>query len=166
MVYLIGIPLMVMLSILQSAIFNDFLLLKGRPDIILLILICLALHEHSRSAIILGFFAGLFLDSLSGLPVGLTSISLVGIMFLVSFTEGKFWETRMVLLLGVTLAASLIYYLGNLLILITIGHNLSVYDSLLRIILPSTFLNLIFAIPVWMLTRSIFHLNPEELEFE
>lgn len=166
MVYLIGIPLMVMLSILQSAIFNDFLLLKGRPDIILLILICLALHKHSRSAIILGFFAGLFLDSLSGLPVGLTSISLVGIMFLVSLTEGKFWETRMVLLLGVTLAASLIYYLVNLLILITIGHNLSVSDSLLRIILPATFLNLIFAIPIWMFTRSIFQLNPEELEFE
>ncbi|MBN1267258.1 MAG: rod shape-determining protein MreD [Anaerolineales bacterium] len=148
MIYVIGIPLIAFAAILQSVIMNDIRMLNGRPDLALLILIAAALFFGIRPALILAFFAGLFLDLLSGLPLGLTSLELVTVLFMISFTENRFWHTNILVVEMVTLVSSFVFHTMAAGIQILTGSNILFTDALVRIVLPSTFLNMLFILPI------------------
>ena len=155
MATLIGIPLLALLAILQSVIFNDLTLLDGRPDLILLTVVAWGINGRSREAMIWGLLGGLFLDQLSGIPLGTSSIILILIAYLVSFMEGRFWEANFLMPMGVMMIFSLIYHLFNIVIMWLLGKPMDVSFLAVRVILPSTFLNLILALPVSQLIRSL-----------
>ncbi len=98
---------------------------------------------------------GISLDLLSGVPFGMSAIILIVIAFLVSLLEARFWEAHFLMPLGVTLVASLIYHLLGLAMILTIGRSVDLYSALTRVILPSTFLNLILAIPASQLAAGL-----------
>lgn len=155
MSYLIGIPLLALLAILQSVIFNDLTLLDGRPDLILLTVVAWGINARSRDAMIWGLIGGLFLDLLSGLPLGTSAIILVAIAYLVSFTEGRFWEANFLMPMGAMILFSFLYHLFNLIILWILGKQIDLSYTLVRLILPSVFLNLILSLPASQFIKSI-----------
>jgi rod shape-determining protein MreD len=155
MIYLVGIPLLALLAILQSSIFNQIKLIDGRPDIVLLAIVAWGINGRSKEAMAGGLIGGLFLDLLSGLPFGSFAIPLIIVAFLTSLTEGKFWRANLLLPLGSILIASLIYHFLCLAALILSGHSIDLYAAIMRVILPSTFLNLLLALPASQLTAAI-----------
>jgi rod shape-determining protein MreD len=155
MATLIGIPLLAILAILQSVMFNDLTLLDGGVDLILLAVVAWGINGRSREAMIWGLIGGLFLDQLSGIPLGTSAIILILIAYLVSFTEGRFWEANLLMPMGVMIVFSLLYHFLNLLIMWLLGKPIDLSYSLIRVILPSTFLNLILALPSSQLIRSL-----------
>jgi rod shape-determining protein MreD len=155
MSYLIGILLLAFLAILQSVVFNDITLLEGRPDLILLPVVAWGIHGRSRDAMIWGLIGGLFLDLLSGLPLGTSAIILIVIAYLVSFTEGRFWEANFLMPMGVMILFSFLYHLLNLMIVWILGKQIDLSYTFVRLILPSVFLNLILALPASQLIKSI-----------
>jgi len=155
MVYLIGIPLLAILAILQSVVFNDLTFFDGSPDLILLVVVAWGLIGRSREAMIWGLIGGLFLDQLSGMPLGTTAIILIIIAYLVSFTEGRFWEANFLMPMIVMVFFSFLYYALNMIILWLLGKPLDLTESLIRIILPSAFLNLLLVFPASQLIKSL-----------
>lgn len=155
MLHILGALLMALAAVLQSAVFNNIRILNGRPDLVLLILICIALYARIRPALIFAFLGGLFLDLLSGLPLGVTSIQLVLVVFVLSFTENRFWQTNILVVETITLAASMMFHLLGAGISLISGSSISFTDAFTRIILPSTFLNLIFILPAAYIARRI-----------
>jgi rod shape-determining protein MreD len=165
MAYLISIPVLVFLTILQSAVFNDLTLLDGRVDLILLFVVSWGINGRPREAMIFALMGGLFLDLLSGLPMGISSIILITITYFVSFTEGRFWEANFLMPMGVMLGATLVYHFLELLILLLLGKLIPLDYALLRIILPSSFLNLILALPaVQVIKSAINSIYPPEVK--
>ena len=152
---LIGIPLLAILAILQSVVFNDLTLLDGRPDLILLMVVAWGINGRSREAMVWGLLGGLFLDQLSGIPLGTSAILLILIAYLVSFTEGRFWEANFLMPMGVMMLFSLLFHFLNIVIMWILGKPMDLSFLLARVILPSTFLNLILALPVSQLIRSL-----------
>ncbi len=155
MATIISIPLLAILAILQSVVINDLTFLDGRADLILLVTVAWGIVGRSRDAMIWGLIGGLFLDQLSGVPLGTTAIILILIAYLVSFTEGRFWEANPLTPMGVMVLFSLLFHLLNLLVMWLLGKPMDLSYSFVRIILPSTFINLILAIPVSQLIRSL-----------
>ena len=148
MIYVIGIPLMAFAAILQSVVVNNIQILNGRPDLALLLLVAAALYFGIKPSLILALFTGFFLDLLSGLPLGLTSLELLFVVFMISFTENRFWTINILVLEIITLAASVLFHLLMAGIQILTGSSIPFTDALVRIILPSTFLNMIFILPI------------------
>jgi rod shape-determining protein MreD len=155
MANLIGLPILMMLAILQSTVVNDLTLLDGRPDLILLVVVSWGIIGMSREAMVWGLMGGLFLDLLSGLPFGTTAIILILIAFLVSFSEGRFWEANLLMPMGVMIFSSLLYHLLSLLLVWVLGKPMDIGFILFRVVLPSTFLNLILALPTTQLIKSL-----------
>ncbi|MEE9508490.1 MAG: rod shape-determining protein MreD, partial [Anaerolineales bacterium] len=121
---ILGIPLLVVLAITQSTIINDLTLLEGRPDLILIAVVSWGIIGRYRESMVWGLIGGLALDLLSGLPLGVTAINLILIAFLVSFSEGRFWESHILMPLGVMLLASPLFYILSILTLWTLGYDL------------------------------------------
>jgi rod shape-determining protein MreD len=154
MAYLISLPILVILTILQSSVFNDLTLLDGRPDLVFLFVVAWGINGRSREAMIFGLLGGLFLDLLSGVPLGITSIILVTTAYLVSFTEGRFWEANFLMPMGVTVGTSIFFHLLSIFILTILGKSIDFDFAILRVMLPSTFLNLLLALPITELVKS------------
>jgi rod shape-determining protein MreD len=164
MATIIGIPLLVLLAIAQSAIINDLTLLEGRPDLILIVVVAWGIIGRNRESMIWGLIGGLSLDLLSGLPLGVTSINLILIAFLVSFSEGRFWESHILMPLGVMLITSPLFYFISILTHWTLGYEIEFSTALLRVALPGTFLNLLLILPVTQLINAIDRVvNPPEV---
>jgi rod shape-determining protein MreD len=155
MAYLIGIPLLAFLAVLQSAIFGHIRLLDGRPDLVLLAIVGWGVVGRGREAMVWGLIGGLFLDLLSGIPFGASAIALVLVAYLASFSEGRLWEAHLLMPLGVTLMGSLLYHGLTLAALMLAGHTIDLETAAMRVLLPSTFLNLVLALPAAQLAEAL-----------
>jgi rod shape-determining protein MreD len=161
MIYAIGIPALALASILQSSVVNQVRLLNGRPDLVLLLLICLALYYRIRPTLVLAFFGGIFLDLFSGLPLGVTSIELLIVFFMISFTEDRFWKPSILIIEIITLASSVLFHLMGAGLSMLTGSSLAFMEVLTRIILPSTFLNMLLVLPLAYISNRIWRLQTE-----
>lgn len=165
MAYLIGIPLLAMLAILQTTLFADIHFFDGRPDVVLLAVVAWGLAGGDRQGMVWGFVGGLLLDAFSGLPLGTSSISLIIIAFLVSLYAGRVWETNLLMPLGIAAGASLLYHSLMLVWLLLLGRMVDLPFSFSRVILPTMILNMILILPVYQLLGSLYQrLHPQEIE--
>lgn len=165
MAILLGFPILALLAVLQSSIVNDLTFLDGRPDLVLLAVIAWAVLGRHTESMILGLIGGLFLDLLSGFPLGVTAINLVLVTFLVSFSEGRFWESHFLMPLGAALFSSSLFYILGLGAAWILGHSLDPVQALIRTVLPGTFLNLILILPATQLARILDRsIRPPEVE--
>jgi rod shape-determining protein MreD len=155
MVYLIGIPLVAILAALQSTLMTQIHFLDGRPDLVLLAIVGWSLTGRSEEAMAFGLAGGILLDLYSGLPLGYSAIWLILIAYLISYARGRFWESHILLPLGVMLIASALCQAGNIGGVLLIGHAIDFAGAAARVALPSTFLNLVFILPVVQLAASI-----------
>jgi len=163
--YLIGIPLLAVLAVLQSSIVSQIGLLEGHLDLILVTTIAWSLAGRANDAMILGLIGGLILDLLSGMPFGSTAIVYVGVLYLVSLLEGQLWGGHMLLPPAIALFASLVVYAYELGVLYIMGRQVPLSYAIPRVILPSALLNLLFALPVYHLMSSLLNrLYPAEVQ--
>ena len=100
MTYVIGIPAIALLAVLQTSLVSHLRLLEGRPDLVLLAIVAWALTGRGREAMILGFAGGLFLDAFSAVPLGVSSAALVLVAVITSYSEGQFWGINPIMQLG------------------------------------------------------------------
>jgi rod shape-determining protein MreD len=165
MVYLIGVPLLLILAILQSSVFSHLALLDGRPDLVLLAALSWSLAGRHNEAMLMGLIGGLFLDLFSGLPFGSHAIILVFVIYLAASFEGRFWEAHLLLPLSVSLIASLLFYGLEIGTILLMGRSFDFPYVLTRVILPSTFLNVVLVLPASQLAEGLrIRLYPPEVE--
>jgi rod shape-determining protein MreD len=155
MAYIVGIPLLVGLAILQSSMLGTFHFIDGRPDLILLAVIGWALAGGRTEAMVWGLIGGCLLDMFSEVPFGSSAIILILLAYLVSLYEGRVWEEHLLMPLGITLLASAAYHLWGLGILFVMGRPIDLPFAVSRVIMPSVFLNLILALPASQLLKGL-----------
>ncbi len=157
MAYAIGIPAIMLLAILQSAVVSQFRLADGQADLVLVAVVAWGLTGRSKEAMIFGLIGGFILDLLSALPIGTTSVILVLIGYLVSLTEGRLWGAHLLTPLGVVFAASLVFSGYQLLASVLAGAAADWPTVASRVILPEAFLNVLLAIPAAQVASAIQH---------
>ena len=164
MAYLIGIPLLALLAVLQSSVLAWTLLSDGRPDLMLLAVVAWSLTGRSTEAMAWGLIGGMFLDLFTGLSFGLSAISLILIAYVISSLLDRFWEGHVLTPLGAILAASLFFHFTQLAAIFITGRSLDLLLALQRVVLPSTFLNLAMILPAKSLADGLNErLNPPEV---
>jgi rod shape-determining protein MreD len=147
MAYLIGIPLVALLAIVQSSLLATLRILDGSADLVLIAVVSWSLTGRMHESMVLALAGGLFLDLLSGGPFGLTAIGLILVAYLVSFLEGRFWEANFLIPLGVMAAAAAIYHADLALAAAVTGRPIDIPLAVSRVFLPSAFLDVMLSLP-------------------
>lgn len=148
MAYLIGIPTMALLALLQSTILGYPLLLEGRPDLVLLAVIGWGLTGRTTETIVLAFIGGLFLDLFTAMPFGVNALAMVVVAFIVTLFEGRIWEANLLTPLAIALITSFVYFGIMVGVVFIMGRPIDLTTAVRRVILPSMFLNLVLVLPV------------------
>jgi rod shape-determining protein MreD len=154
MIWWLAVPSLGVLAVLQSSVFRQIPFLDGGLDLLLLVVICWNLLRPEEG-MVWALLAGLFADLFSGGPFGITSIAYLATAVLVGLLHGRFRTDNPVVVMVTALFATIVAYIAILMILFLFGHSMAFGDYLTYIILPTAFLNTLFATPVYLSLRRL-----------
>lgn len=144
MIVYLGIPLLLMSAVVQSAWLERISILGGRPDLVLLVALSWGVMRGLREGMLWAFVGGLFLDALSAAPFGVWTLTLC----LLAYLSNQHWfealgptviRLALIGLVGTLLAHGLVIALASLLGFVPAWH-----DAGTRM-LSSALLNLVLA---------------------
>jgi cell shape-determining protein MreD len=161
----LGVVTLAIAAVLQSAVLSRMPLLNGLVDLIMLVLISWCLQKSIRHAWGWGFLAALFASIISGLPVGAAPLAYIMVCGVTIYAKSRFGEIRLLLILALAIIGTLIIHVISVASISLTGTLLPLDQAFNLVTLPSILLNLLAAIPVYMIIRDIAGwLYPEELE--
>ena len=153
MIVLLSIPVLGILTILQSAVVSRLPLSQGTADLVLVVLVAIALQKTSRYSWIWSLVGGFFMDFFSGLPFGIFTISYLTATSMATFLRARIWRFSFLMQLLVILAGTLITHGLSFMILFIQGASMQLSTVLQTITLPSLLLNFMLSLPTYILTQ-------------
>ena len=119
-----------LLGVFETAILSHIRFLPALPDLILILVVYIALHNGTVAGITAGFFSGLIFDFLSLAPMGLHSFVFTALGFLYGIVYRKYNVRRFFFPLILGLSATFLKA-GILLVLhVLFGQGIQVYNLL------------------------------------
>ena len=144
-------------AIAQLTILNPLEAFDGPVNLLLCTLVAVALLRGAAFGALAGFWAGLVVDTASLATLGLTSLLFV----LVGYAAGWFGEAtsarspQLVRVAIATIGASVVLFIGTALVTVLLDDAIAFGSSLVRSLLPTLLLNLLFAYPVFLIVRKL-----------
>ena len=151
MVYLlIFLPLALILVALQSAVFNQITIAGGHFDLLIIALVMITLYGNYELAVLLVVVLAPVADAISGLPLGVSVLPMLSVVLLAHWGGKTIFGARLgwpilVIFLGVLLAG-----LITLLELFILGWELPWNELIVRVLVPSAFLNALAALVIYI----------------
>jgi rod shape-determining protein MreD len=147
--------LVLLATIVQISLVEWIEIGEAHPDVVLVTLVAVSLLRGPTYGAVLGFLAGLVIDTASFGTFGLTSLLLT----VIGYWTGRFGEatTRSSahpLLIAVILASAG-FTLGSAVLHFMLGDSIPASQLFLAVLLPGLAFNLIFAYPVYALCARI-----------
>ena len=165
MATLLGVLFLGSATILQITIVGRVNMLEGAADLVLLTLLGWVLHARAEGVWQWGILAGAFVGIASAQPVWLPIISYLAITGFGYLIQTRVWQIPLLNLLTTTIAGTLIIHSLTSVYLVLIGTPLAFGEIFNLVVLPSIFLNLLFALPVYgFMTAIINWIYPPEVE--
>jgi rod shape-determining protein MreD len=154
MIWWISVPLLAVLSLLQTTVFRNILLLDGNFDLLLLAVLCWSLlrpEEGLGWAVLAGFFSDIY----SGGPFGITSIAFLFTAFCVGYLHGRLRTHSPIAVMAIALFGTILAHLSTVALLVLFGRNLEIGYLLMYVTLPTAFLNTLGSVPVYLALRRL-----------
>lgn len=140
-------------AILQAAVFSSVEILNGTPDLLLVMIICVALLRGPIVGAAVGFWGGLLLDTANLATLGVTSLLLT----IAGYWTGRYGETtgrdRAHAPFVSVAAITFLYALGSLAFHYVLGEPAPARAVLWSTLFQGILLNLILTWPVYRLAR-------------
>ncbi|KAA3648848.1 MAG: hypothetical protein DWQ07_01225 [Chloroflexi bacterium] len=152
-------------TILQVTVVGRINMLEGAADLVLLVLLGWVLHARAEGVWQWGVLAGAFIGITSAQPVWLPIISYLSITAVGYLIQTRVWQIPLLNLLTTTIAGTLIIHSLTSVYLTVIGTPLQLSEIFNLVILPSIFLNLLIALPIYSVMTAITNwVYPPEVE--
>ncbi len=165
MATLIAFPIFAGLVILQGGVISAMPLLQGTADLVLLTIVAWALQERVQAAWQWSLIGGLMVSMLSALPFGVLIGAYLLTTFLALLLRRRVWKAPALAMLAMTFIGTLVVLGASWLARWLSGTLLPLGQVFNLIILPSLLLNLLLAIPAYVMVRDLANwLYPEEIE--
>lgn len=152
---LISIPILLVLMILQTTIAREATLLFGAVDLILVWLAAWGLTSRDNSGYLLALFSGGLVAYISALPWYVYLTAYFSVIILARYVFNRLWQSPLLSMLAITMVSSILLYILTITGLRLDGIEYPLQQSLNSVIIPSTFLNLFLAIPIYAIVRDL-----------
>jgi rod shape-determining protein MreD len=142
-------------AIVQVSIVSSITLIGGRPDLVLLTLVSVALLRGAVTGAVAGFCVGLVVDTANLETLGLTSLLLT----VAGYWIGRYGETtgrdRAHAPFVSVAVVTVLYAFGTLVLHFVLGEHAPARIVLLERLPPEVLFNLLLTLPVYALCRRV-----------
>jgi len=151
---LVRATLLVMFAVLlQVTVATDLDVLGGRPDLVVIVVVSLALLRGPLAGAAAGFAGGFLVDALGLGVIGATSLTLTTVGYLVGVFGERLRETAAIRPLLAIGLASIVAGLGELVVAVLVGSGPAVSPGLFLAVVPGSMLNVLLAIALYPAIR-------------
>lgn len=158
MAVLLAFPIFGFMVILQTTIVSRLQVLNGSADLILLLLVAGSLQEGVKRVWLWTAIGAGMVAFVSAVPPAVTLLGYLLAVGLARLLHGRIWQAPL-LAMFFTIAVSTILQQGIILLFLNLsGSGIPLAQGFSRVILPSAFLNLIGALPVYVLVTDFANL--------
>ena len=162
---LIAFPVILVAIILQTTIVSRLTLINGTADLVLLVVVAWSLQDRARNAWVWAVFAGALISYISALPFLAPLISYLVIVVIARMFHNRVWQSPILGMFVITFVATLVQNLVSYLALLFGGMSISFNEAAGIVTMPSLILNLLLALPVYLMINDLAHwVYPEENE--
>lgn len=139
--YFFMIPLLGVLAIVQSVVIPRLAIANVRPDVMVLLVVVWALIFGGSGSLLIGFVAGLWMDVLSGGPMGGSSLALMAVALVTGISYRRFFRSNLLVPIASIVLGTLVYSYFYWGILALTNHWLPLWDTTTRLIFPAVVYN-------------------------
>lgn len=139
--YFLMVPVLALAAIAHSVVIPHLAIAHVRPDVMVVLVVVWALLFGGSGALLIGFVGGLWMDVLSGGPMGASSLALMGVALVTGVGHARFFRSNLLVPLVSIGLGTLVYsylYLG---LLVLVNHRLPFWEVTQRLILPAMVYN-------------------------
>jgi rod shape-determining protein MreD len=161
----LGIPLFIVAAVLQASLLPHLRVFGGQPDLIVILVIAWSALDTEREGVVWAFVGGLFVDLFSSVPLGMSSLALLPVAFIVTLTEANLYRNNVLLTLPLAATGALVYHVLYLILLRFLGNYPVVWGtSLTYVTVPSVLFDVILIIPALRLLLNWYdRLHPRQI---
>ena len=150
---------------LQSVIFSRLPLLSGTADLVLLVIVAWSLQKKVKNAWFWTLVGGLMVSYVSAMPAFAPLIGYVLVFGFTRLLQRRIWQVPILTMITATVLGTFVTHILNILVLFVTGNPIPFQDSITYITLPSAVLNLLLALPIFVLITDLAKwVYPEEVE--
>lgn len=155
LIYLVYGMSFVLAMMLQYGVFSRWMILSGSPDLVLLLIIALCLHQKHKRFWILILIMGGVVGLVSALPYFVPMLVYMAV-YLVSLTlKQRVWQTPLLGMFLLTFSATILEHFLSIATLFVLRIPFVFSEALVNVVLPAVFLNMFLAIPVHAMVREL-----------
>lgn len=164
--HIISVPVMLVLSVLQSTAVSRIILLSGSADIVMLAVAAWSVKERGYKSFVWALVGGLYTALITAFPLYIPIVSYVFVALLAKLLIGRIWQAPIIMLVIVTIAGTLFQHLVSIIYLQTTGSATVFLTAFREITLPSLLLNFFFIFPMYVFMNDLRNWVLPEEEYE
>jgi rod shape-determining protein MreD len=153
--YVVATCVLIGAALLQSTVGPSLPLVHGRPDFALVVVMAWAMLRGSTEGAIVGFLAGILLDSVEYTPFGVQSALLGLTGYVVGLPQVSVYRGNLPYFLGIAVLATLAYHTVLFLLLQARGLGMPPLIETYATALPAAILNALLLPPTFVLCRRL-----------
>lgn len=163
---ILSIPVMLILSVLQTVAIGRLNILSGSADIVLLSIISWGVSEKDDSVFIWALAGGLFISLMTAMPTLAVLSAYLTVAGITWFLYKRLWQSPILAVFLSTTVGSLAKFIIDVIGLQFLGINFNISLGIKEIFVPNLILNLFFLFPVYLLISDLAKwISPKE-EYE
>jgi rod shape-determining protein MreD len=139
--------------LLQVTIATDLDVLGGRPDLVVIVVVAIALQRGPLAGAVAGFVGGFLVDALGLGVIGATSLTLTTVGYIAGVWGERLREAAAVRPLLAIGGASLAAGVAELVVAVLVGSGPAVSPSLFLAVVPGSMLNVLLSIGLYPVIR-------------
>jgi hypothetical protein len=148
-------PILILLLILQMVIVRQLPLFNGTVDLLLLWLASWGLQKQGKNVWVGAVFVILLMSFVSSQPWYVWTVTYLSVAIISRFMNRNFWQNPLIALIFVVFISSIIGLIAQMGALIFHDSAINIAQSIKYVVVPSVFLNLLFAIPVYIVVNDM-----------
>ena len=162
-VYFISIPVMMLLTVLQSTAISRLTLISGSADLVLLAVAAWGIRERGYTVFVWALVGSLFTTLVTAMPFYIPLASYMFVAILAQLLFGRIWQSPIFMMILVVFAGTFFQHAISILYLQFSGIEAGFMYGLRNFTLPSLLLNFFFIFPMFVLINDLRRwLLPEE----
>lgn len=155
MVTIFGLPIIILLVILQTGIISRLNISYGQADLVMLCIIAWSLQEKENVGIWWAIAAGLMLSIISAVPMYGYLIGYILICSLCMIAKRQLWRIPLMTMVVISFLGTFLVLMITFVIISMTQAQLPFMESIIKIILPSSAINMVVSIPVFIIVRDL-----------
>lgn len=139
--YYLLIPLLGLVALLQTTLVPALQAFNAVPNLVLIVVVGYTMEYGSQRGLMWAFIGGLWLDLLTGTPLGVSAIALIIVVSVVGMVSSNLFRGHVVILALGGLLAGVLYGVIVVAILTLVGRPTVWPEAIVGVILPNAVYN-------------------------